>query len=55
MNTDKRLKTVFITKDDITSIIQMLNPTKVHGWDGIPFRMIQLCKDSIILPLVQTF
>ena len=31
MNIDKRLKPFSIKKDDITSIIKSLNPTKAHG------------------------
>ena len=42
MNTDKRLNTVTIKKDDIISIIKSLNPTKAHGFDKISIRMIQL-------------
>ena len=55
MNTDKRLNTASIKKDDITSIIKSLNSTKVHGFDNISVRMIQLCRGSITLPLVQIF
>ena len=35
MNTDKSLNIVSIKKDDITSIIKLLNPTKAHGFDNI--------------------
>ena len=52
MSTDKRLNTVSIKKDDITSIIKFLNPTKARGFDDISIRMIQLCGDAITLPLV---
>ena len=55
MNTDKRLNTVSIRKDDITSIIKSLDPAKAHGFDNISIRMFQLCGDSITLPLVQIF
>ena len=55
MNTDKRLNRISIKKDDIISIIKSLNITKAHGFDNISIRMIQLCGDSIVLPLVQIF
>ena len=35
MNIDKRLKPFSIKKDDITSIIKSLNPTKAHGFGNI--------------------
>ena len=55
MNTNKRLKTVSIKKDDITSTIKSLNQTKSHGFDNISICMIQLCGGSITLLLVQIF
>ena len=36
---------------DILNIINKLNPTKAHGWDGISIRMIQMCGDEIATPL----
>ena len=53
MNIDKRLNIISIKKDDILSIIKSLNPAKAHGFDNIPICMVQLCGDSIVLPLVQ--
>ena len=55
INTDKPLNTVSIKKEDITSIIKLLNPTKANGFDNISIHMIQLCGDSITLPLAQNF
>ena len=37
-------------KDDITSILKLLNSTKVHGLDKISVRLIKLCGDSIEIP-----
>ena len=51
MKTDKRLTTISFKDTDITSIINSLKPTKAHGADNISIRMIQLCGDSITLPL----
>ena len=36
-------------------MIKSLNPTKAQRFDKIPIHMIQLCGDSITLPLVQIF
>ena len=55
MNTNKSLNTVSIKKDDLTSIIKSLMLTKAHGFDNISIRMIQLCGDSITVPLNQIF
>ena len=49
--TDKQLNKIRFKDSDITSIINSLKPTKAHGADNISVRMIQLCSDSITLPL----
>ena len=49
--TDKRISDVVFTQEDIFKVIKGLNPNKAHGHDEISIRMIQLCGDSIILPL----
>ena len=51
MKADKRLNTISFKDSDITAIIKSLKPTKAHGADDISIRMIQLCGDSITLPL----
>ena len=53
MNTDKRIRTVSIKRDDITSIIKSLNTTLARGFDNILTHMIQFCGDSITFPLAQ--
>ena len=55
MKTDKRINTISFKDSDITSIIKSLKPTKVRGTDNISIRMIQLCGDSITLPLTLIF
>ena len=55
MKTIKRLNTISFEDRDITSIIKSLKPTKAHGADDISVRMIQLCGDSITLPLTLIF
>lgn len=55
MNINKRLNTVSIKEEDITSIIKSINAVKAHGFDNFSIRMIQLFRDPITLPLVQVF
>ena len=55
MKADKRLNTISFKESDITSIIKSLKPAKAHGADDISIRMIQLCSDSITLPLSLIF
>ena len=55
MKTDKRLNTISFKDSDITSIIKSLKPTKAHGADAISIHMIQLCGDTITLPLTLIF
>ena len=55
MKTDKWLNTISFKDSAITSIIKSLKPTKAHGADHISIRMIQLCGDSITLPLTLIF
>ena len=55
MKTDKRLNTMSFKDSDITSIIKSLKPTKAHDADDISIRMIQLCDDSVTLPLTLIF
>ena len=55
IKTDKRLNTKSFEDSDITSIIKSLKPIKAHVADNISIRMIQLCGDSITLPLTLIF
>ena len=43
---------VSFDKSDIQSILNKLQPNKAHGWDGISIRMIKMCADSIVSPLL---
>ena len=55
MKTDKGLNAISFKDSDITSIIKSLKPTKAHSADNISICMIQLCGDSITLPLTLIF
>ena len=46
------LSEVSFSESDIQSALKSLNPNKSHGWDGISIRMIQMCGDIIIAPLL---
>ena len=52
---DERISDVLFSSSDLSKIIQELNPNKAHGHDNISIKMIQLCGDSIILPLKSIF
>ena len=53
--TNTRIDTVTFSEHNILSIIRSLNQNKAHGWDNVSTRMIQICDDSIILPLAIIF
>ena len=53
--TDNRLSAVNFSIDDITKILQNLDPNKAHGHDKISIRMLQLCGNSICKPLKLIF
>ena len=50
-----RKDTVTFSGRNILSIIRSLNQNRVHGWDNVSTRMIQICDISIILPLAIIF
>ena len=49
--TNKSLDTVNFSTDDISKIINNLDPNKAHGHDMLSIRMIKLCGNSIWKPL----
>ena len=53
--TDNSLSAVNFSIDDITKILQNLDPNKAHGHDKISIRMLQLCGNSICKPLELIF
>ena len=48
--TEKRLESISFSIEDI-KIIQSLNPNKSQGPDNISIRMLQLCGNTIAVPL----
>ena len=44
-----------LNHNDITSIIKNLDSNKAHGCDNISIKMIQICGESIALPLKLLF
>ena len=49
--TNKPLDTVNFSTDDISKIINNLDPNKTHGHAIVSIRMIKLCENSICKPL----
>ena len=52
--TDKILRTINFTTDNIEKIIVSLNPNKVHGYDN-SIRMLKICGNTICKPLELIF
>ena len=53
--TDSRLNNLDFDEEKIESIINSLNVNKAHGWDNVSTRMIRICGNSIIKPLLSIF
>ena len=53
--TTERISSFDIFKDGITNIILSLDPSKVHGHDGISIRMLKICAFSMSKPLFLLF
>ena len=53
--TDKRLRTINFTTDNIEKIIVSLNPNKLHGHDNISIGMLKICGNTICKPLELIF
>ena len=45
--TDKSISTITFTSNDITTLIQNLDPNKAHGHDKLGVRILKLCGKSI--------
>ena len=52
LKTDKFLSNITFTEKDIEKIIQNLDSNKAHGNDMISIRMLKICGQSIIKPLL---
>lgn len=53
--TNHHLNSVKFDSDKILKIIRSLNVNKAHGWDNLSVRMIKICDDTLIKPLVNIF
>ena len=49
--TTSTIQDFLISDERMLNIIGNLNPSKAHGWDEIPVRVIKICDDSLIIPL----
>ena len=52
---DNPLSTVTFSREDISKIIQNLNPNTAHGHDNTGIRMLKICDSSIYGPLELIF
>ena len=50
-HTNKRLGTITIQDGEILTLIRSINPNKASGSDGVSGHMLQLCDQSVVLPL----
>ena len=55
MLSERGIRTVEITINDIKMILNSLNPAKACGPDNITVRMLLLCCESIITPIRRIF
>ena len=53
--TQARLRSLDFSEDEILKIIRALNINKAHGYDGISTRMIKMCDESLLKPLLILF
>ena len=53
--TDKRLRTINFTADNIDKIIENFNPNKAHGHSNISILMLKICGDTICKALELIF
>ena len=44
-----------VTNKDILPIIKSLDTSKSHGFDNISIKMINICSESVTIPLKTTF
>ena len=53
--TNSRLDSIFFDEAKILNLINSLDANKAHGWDEISTRMVKLCGDSLVKPLMIIF
>ena len=49
--TNIRIYSFYVTNKDILSIIKSLGSSNSHGYDNISIKMINICSDSVTIPL----
>ena len=53
--TDTSLDSIEFDARNILRIIRSLNVNKAHGWDEISIRMIKICDETLVTPLLSIF
>lgn len=55
LKTECEINNIIFKETDILSIIRSLNINKAHGWDNLSIRMIKMCDDVLVKPLMIIF
>ena len=55
ISVNHRLDSVNFAEDKILAFIRALNVHKAHGWDNISTRMVKICEESLLKPLMNIF
>ena len=53
--TNNELSNIAIDEIEILKLIRKLNSNKAHGWDELSIKMIKLCDNTIVLPLLLVY
>ena len=53
--TNHRLDTIDLDSKKVLAIIRSLDVNKAHGWDDVSARMIKICDDSLVKPILNIF
>ena len=52
---DTRLDSIDFDPAKLLAFIRALDSNKAHGWDGISVRMIKICEETLLTPLMTIF
>ena len=53
--TDQRLDSVEFNEAKLIAFVYALDVNKVHGWDEVSIRMVKICGESLVKPLISIF
>ena len=55
LRTEQRLDQVIFDDAKILALIRKLDANKAHGWDDVSIRMVKICEESLVRPLMNIF